>query len=129
VARRNAGQKPNPKSETRPKIERRDPKVQARDATIRHFGLFAPGTNTGITGRGVMRAFRQRFRLAIHTVNAHLRLSWPAGAAPLRRHVATDLSPPASWTLVTDIPTSGDHSRLPVLPIGAANRFYRLPGP
>jgi hypothetical protein len=59
----------------------------------------------------------------------HLNLQWPAWAAALQLYCATNLTPPATWSLVTNMPAPTNGMQTLALPMQEGDRFYRLQQP
>jgi uncharacterized repeat protein (TIGR01451 family) len=67
--------------------------------------------------------------MTIVRVSGGLAISWPAEAGNYALESTTDLRPPAVWTLVTDaVPALIGGQMTVIVPIGPANRFFRLRG-
>jgi hypothetical protein len=60
------------------------------------------------------------------TDGTHVSLSWPAWAPALQLYSATNLSPPAVWSPVTNIPVSDGTNWTLSLPNIGTNQFFRL---
>jgi hypothetical protein len=56
-------------------------------------------------------------------------LGWPASASSFSLWSATDLAPPAAWSLVTNSPVSSNGQLVVNLPLTNAALFFRLASP
>ena len=64
--------------------------------------------------------------LSLNQSGSLLSLSWPGWASPLTLFSTTNLSPPVSWVLVTNVPASFDGVSTIQLPVAGQNTFFRL---
>jgi hypothetical protein len=80
------------------------------------FAATALGTPTNTVALGIQGSSANEFVL-----------SWPAPAAGYQLYCATNLAPPAAWTLVTN-PAAGSNGMffLTIPPASAAAQFFRL---
>jgi len=58
-----------------------------------------------------------------------LALSWPGWASSLQLYSATNLSPPISWSVVTNAPSLSNNVETLNLPIAGDQQFFRLQSP
>lgn len=93
------------------------------DAGAASHAITVPVTNTSYTAGYVLPA------LGLSGNAAQVTLAWPSWAASLRLYSATNLAPPAAWTLVTNTAAASNGLRVLTLPVSPGSGYFRLQSP
>jgi hypothetical protein len=104
-----------------------DPPLNAQLDEFRIYsGVLSDSTVAASFAAGPDALLGQRPNLFVLRAGNSIQLSWPSDAAGYVLEVAANLNTNASWTIVTNAPTSQNGQQTLTLPITTSNQFFRL---
>ena len=110
------------------------PSPQTQNGTNYQFVIWSDGgaASHNITVPPSNATFTASFlqpNLDLSLSNGTVQLTWPGWAAAMKLYSTPNLSPPATWSLVTNLPSLSGSSFTLSLPATNATQFYRLQFP